>query len=302
MASPRKRRTPQRLNPTAKIPRVSMSLSDAGDRLFLPLTERVNSHWDTLLSERTPSLQGPRKRKGGKKKLPSPVVCNDPFPYAEFSSATLASLPTAAIPCDESCVCAIPILHQHMYYHTHNVVEKILQSRRSTLMEVKNGCDLSEGGGWCVYVGDIVMELDGPVDIGLVLREGKSSTRLSLVLEEGMEAQRWLLKLEVGETVKYLELKLDPRFAGIKCQHVGRMLQTTSSLMKLFLAENAESCVLLDSLRLEVWALKMMHHCGSASESGPKLAYQPLYSLFVETLYPIEMSSIGGDPNEGGSV
>lgn len=320
MASSRKRRTPQHIDLTAKIPRYSSiagaeatAQSGSDNHSLFPLSERSNSVWDGLLSTHTLNLQEPRKREIGKKRVVSPVVQDDSFPHAELSAATLSSLPIAPTSCDTShIVCVVPILHQHMY-HAH-MVEKLLHSRQHASMEVVKECGLAEGNSGCVYVGDVVMGLDGPLDIGAVFREGKSSTRLSLVLEgelhsglEGVQGGdiedvggRWLLKLEVGETVNYLQLKMDPRFAAIHCQHVGRMMQKTASLMKLFLAQNAESHILLNSLQLEVWALKMMYHLGSASELGAKLTYQPLYSLFVKTLYSMEEMEMNNDSPNGG--
>ena len=295
MASKRKRKAKHCFNSTSEVPRhssipgaeticnASTSLSDADQdhHFLLPLTDSR----DILLSD-----DNPRSCKRRGKEILSPILYDDPLPHPELSAATMASMPCVPAPCaTSSFVCGVPILHLHMH-HT-SMAKKILQYRQGSSMTVHNKCISAEEDGGCVYVGDIVMELDGLLDMAAVFREGKLSVQLSLVLYKGQgregedNGEQWLLKLEVGETVNYMQLKMDPRFSGIPCQLIEKMWQTTSSLMKLFLAQSAESCVLQESLRLEVWALNMMHHSGCAFDAGTKLTNQSLYTLFVKTLY-----------------
>lgn len=307
-SSSRKRRKPACLDLTAKVPRhssipgaeathnVSTSSNDTGQdhHFLLPLTKESNSQYDILRSNYNLTLHGPRKEKSGKEAA-SPVLCDDPLPHAGLCAATLASMTSVSAPRETSYfICAVPVLHPHMY-HT-SIKEKILRSRQCTSVEGQEGCSFAEKDK-CVYVGDIVMGLVVPRDMEVVFEvfEGKMSVQLSLVLDRGLDGEgdenvgQWLLKLEVGETINYLLLKMDPRFSGIPCQVVGKMLQKTSSLMKLFLAQTSESCALHESLRLEVWSLNVMSHSGSAFELGPKLTNQPFYTLLVNTLYQAEV-------------
>ena len=79
--------------------------------------------------------------------------------------------------------CEVPVLHQSMYLS--NMVEgRPISSRQRTSVVFESGCDMQE----TFYVGNIMMRLNGRLDMATLFREGKSF-QLSLVLEVGSHSK-----------------------------------------------------------------------------------------------------------------
>ena len=203
--------------------------------------------------------------------------------FSAIPRAILPALPSAVPvpPTDHASLVAV-VFHEHI---RGKVAQDILQA--------KQGRHGDSGVKRCRCIGELLLDVGGPLDMCSMLKGGGDEVQLALLLHLE-ENKRWLLRVSVPGREEHLEVKMDARLAGWKATEVAEVIsKTTVQCLRLFLKECGcgsglgSSCTSIAQLCVEVWALGPIWHVGVASEGGVKLANRSFYVTMVTMLYGI---------------
>ena len=159
---------------------------------------------------------------------------------------------------------AVSVLHPHLNNQEANA---ILRSRNSTGRAASPDSD-SNG---CVFIGSLVCQLEGSLDMGGIFRDGCQNVQLALFLDKSSGGKtKWQLEIEVGRAAWYVPVKMDPLLTELSIDDTEQMLFSTAPLVKLFLPHDSH-CGSMQSLPLEFWATSKICNPVSASHCDCKL-------------------------------
>lgn len=218
--------------------------------------------------------RGTRKqkgRKGKKKQQPLVLVSTPKMPVVKLSSEVIGSI-HSVLGVEGGCEGAIqdslvevPVLHPHL---SNQEVKAILRSRNNTGLIACPDLDDNKG---CVFIGRLVCQLEGSLDMGGIFRDGCEGVQLALFLGKSSEgAAKWQLQVEVGEAVWCVPVKMDRLLTELSIGDTEKMFSDIAPLVKLFLPHDSH-CGSIESLPLEFWATSKICNPVSASDRDCKL-------------------------------